>query len=298
MRIYAVFVLLAVLPYISLASLNEYNVDISINEDKSTNWIVRLEYSNITAKSDYFIFGIPTNLEITGDGRPLKCAIGDTIRTSIVCNNANARSITYKFTLTDSVGNIGQLSRFSYKFSATQFTDRFSANIKLPLGAALVENSRLSGTGLQRFEPSFGREGSDGRKIYIEWISTTPKLGETYDISVIFEGVSGLNVNILPFIGIIAALLAVIAGFVLYTKKFRVHSRDILPVLSENERKVMEILFNERKDVDQRKIIKDTDFSKPKVSRIIHDLCSRGLIEKVPKGRTNIIRLKKQEKSK
>ncbi|MBI2580123.1 MAG: hypothetical protein HYW27_04445, partial [Candidatus Aenigmarchaeota archaeon] len=102
--------------------------------------------------------------------------------------------------------------------------------------------------------------------------------------------------QILPLIAIIIALIAVIGAFILYNKKFRISSRDILPVLTENERKVMEIVFNEKGEVDQRKIIKQTDFSKPKVSRIIHDLSGRGLIEKVPKGRTNIIKLKKHQK--
>ena len=299
MRLFAaIIILMLLIPAVQAASLTEYNIDISINDDKSTDWIVKLEYSDVTPKSDYFIFGTPTNLDVTGDGAPLKCIIGDAIGTSVICNNANAKSVIYKFRLQNSIENIRQLNRFVYKFSITQFTDKFAANIKLPLGAALVEKSRLEGTGLQRFEPSFGREGSDGRRIYVEWVSTTPKLGETYDISVIYEGVSASSYEILLFLGIIGALLAVIAAFVLYTKKFRIHSRDILPVLTENERKVMEILFNDKKDVDQRKIIKETDFSKPKVSRIIQDLCNRGLIEKVPKGRTNIIKLKKQQKSK
>ncbi|MBI2172810.1 MAG: hypothetical protein HYT73_01195 [Candidatus Aenigmarchaeota archaeon] len=278
------------------ASLEEYNIDVSINDDGSTDWLVKLDYTNITTKSDYFIFGTPANLEVTADGSPIKCSATSNVGVSIICNNVNSKSVVYKFRLENSIENIRDLRRFSYKFSITQFTDRFAASIKLPLGAALVETSRLSGTGLQPFEPSFGREGSDGRKIYIEWISNIPKLGETYDISIIYEDIQPINQQILPFFVIIAALLAIIGGFIVYNKKFRVSSKNILPVLAENERKVMQILINEKKDVDQRKIIKDTDFSKPKVSRIIKELVGRGLVEKIPKGRTNIIRLKKRQK--
>ncbi len=287
-------VLMSSLAYAS--SLEEYNIDISINDDGSTEWLVKLDYTNITSKSDYFIFGMPANLEVTADGRPIKCSASSNVGVSIICNNINSKTVVYKFRLENNIENIRDLHRFAYKFSITQFTDRFMANIKLPLGAALVERSRLSGTGLQPFEPSFGREGSDGRKIYIEWISNTPKLGETYDISIIYEGIQPLNQQILPLFIIIGALLVIIVGFVIYNKRFRTSSKNILPVLTENERKVMQILINEKKDVDQRRIIKETDFSKPKVSRIIQDLMNRGLVEKIPKGRTNIIRLKKQQK--
>ena len=278
------------------ASLEEYNIDVSINDDGSTDWLVKLDYANITTKSDYFIFGTPVNLEVTADGNPIKCSATSNVGVSIICNNVNSKTVVYKFRLENTIESIRDLRRFSYKFSITQFTDRFAANIKLPLGAALVETSRLSGTGFQPFEPSFGREGSDGRRIYIEWISNIPKLGETYDISIIYEDIQPINQQILPFFVIIAALLVIIGGFIVYNNKFRISSKNILPVLAENERKVMQILINEKKDVDQRKIIKDTDFSKPKVSRIIQDLVGRGLVEKVPKGRTNIIRLKKQQK--
>ena len=62
--------------------------------------------------------------------------------------------------------------------------------------------------------------------------------------------------------------------------------------MTQNERKVIEILLNEKKDIDQRRIVKETDFSKTKVSRIIQGLVEKDLIEKIPKGRNNLIRLK------
>ena len=56
-------------------------------------------------------------------------------------------------------------------------------------------------------------------------------------------------------------------------------------------------LLREKKDVDQRMIVKEADFSKAKVSRIIQELIKRDLIEKIPKGRNNLIRLKKIRKT-
>ncbi|MBI4896125.1 MAG: hypothetical protein HY832_01095 [Candidatus Aenigmarchaeota archaeon] len=64
-----------------------------------------------------------------------------------------------------------------------------------------------------------------------------------------------------------------------------------MPILTEHERKVLEIVIRDKK-VDQRKVVKETDFSKAKVSRIVQDLLLRGVLEKVRKGRTNILTLK------
>ena len=45
------------------------------------------------------------------------------------------------------------------------------------------------------------------------------------------------------------------------------------------------------KQIDQRDVVRETDFSKAKVSRIIKDLEERGLVSKISKGRKNIIKL-------
>jgi uncharacterized membrane protein len=52
-------------------------------------------------------------------------------------------------------------------------------------------------------------------------------------------------------------------------------------------------VLREKGTVDQRQIVRETDFSKAKVSRIISNLVERGVLEKEVKGRKNLIRLKK-----
>ena len=72
--------------------------------------------------------------------------------------------------------------------------------------------------------------------------------------------------------------------------------KNILPVLTEGERKIMEILLREKGTIDQRTIVKETDFSKAKVTRVINDLEKRGLVDKISRGRKNLIKLKKEVK--
>jgi predicted transcriptional regulator len=275
---------------VNAVNLNNWNIDISINEDKSTDWTVTLEYEENVAKSDYFILADVTNIEVFADNLPIECSVSTKIGTTIICDKIYAKKIVYKFKIQNFIESVQNLFIFKYRFSITQLTDKFSLVVRLPLGTAIVEKNKIEGTGLRRFEPAWGREGSDGRRIYVEWIIHDPKLGETFDASVIYERI--IVIDQPSFIYSIAIIIIAVIIAIIYFIKFRRTIEDILLVLTENERKIMEIIFKE-KTVDQRKIVKETDFSKAKVSRIIHDLIKRGLIEKRQKGRTNIIKLKR-----
>ena len=140
--------------------------------------------------------------------------------------------------------------------------DKVQATVKFPLGAALVEDLKLTSTDLKPFDPDFGREGSDGRRIFVAWTFDKPVLGQSINIYAIYEilGVDPFTIFAVILVIIIVAFLIFIA-FIFRKQKVR----DILPVLTEGERKVMEILLREKGGVDQRVIVKETDFSKPKV---------------------------------
>lgn len=278
---------------VNAANLDEWNIDISIKEDRSALWTVTLDYEENIEKSDYFILSDVTNVGVFADSLPIECEVSKKVGTTIVCENLDAKKIVYRFRTNDNVDSFQNLFIFNYRFSVTQLTDRFELTVKLPLGSAVVEKEKIEGTGLNRFEPIWGREGSDGRIIFVEWIVNDPRLGETFDASIVYENI--IIIDQPQFLYAVAIIIIAIIIVAIYFFKFRSTIEDMLPVLTDNERKVMEIILKE-KTVDQRKIVKDTDFSKAKVSRIIHDLIKRGLIEKKPKGRTNIIRLKSKKK--
>jgi DNA-binding transcriptional ArsR family regulator len=160
--------------------------------------------------------------------------------------------------------------------------------IKLPLGAGLAENTKLQGTGLRQYEPEWGTGGSDGRRIFVQWKLDNPQLGRTLDISVIYENI--LSTANITSIAILAVIVIVFIAMILAFRKHEI--RDLLPVLTESERKVVEILLKERKEVDQRKLVREIDYSKSKISRTLQNLQARGIVEIRRKGRTNIITLK------
>jgi len=274
------------------AQLLSWDIDISIDDDQTAQWVVTLEHDEEIKRSDYYVLSRITGIEVIADGEFIDClAVTQDLGTSIRCDGFSAKKIVYRFRTLDITEKIQNLMRFSYRFSITRLVDDFSVTVRLPLGAGTIEPSKLANTGLKPFEPIWGREGSDGRRIFLEWNIANPELGKTFDIYVIYERIVEFNQ-----LAIIIIILTTISIMLLIAFMFRKRTvKDILPVLTPGERKVMEILLRERKDVDQRHIIKETDFSKAKVSRIIHDLMNRGIVEKIPKGRRNLIRIKKKD---
>ncbi len=295
------FLAFIILP--SYSNIKEQNINISLNEDQTADWVVRVDYKNNITKSTYYILSSISDLKVfsnlnsnsKSNETPINCFLTKRqIGVEIICNDIDTNSITYKFR-TFSVQNLQNFFTLRYRFYVTENIDSLIIKIRLPLGTALLEPSKLSETGLKPFEPDFGKQGSDGRHIFVQW-QMEPKLGDDYDIHLIYEKLTvqdTLNTLLVPIASVFSIFVVIIIFYIYIRRKSTV--KNILPILTDNERKVMQIVL-QKKQADQRTIVKETDFSKAKTSRIITNLIDRGIIEKTPKGRTNIIKLKQQNK--
>jgi biotin operon repressor len=276
--------------------LTEWNILIEINDDGSIDETVGIEYDMNVQRADYFVLSRIKNVEVMSEGKAVNCSTSfRDVGTSIVCENVNLSEIVYKFTILDAVQKSGDAYIFKYSFPIVQPTQNFSVMVKLPLGTVIIEKDKLNGTGLEPFSPPWGEKGSDGRKIFVKWAWQDPELAASIPISLIYEETNPIETisrELLALgVGGIVILLAAAVGFFFYFKK--PHIKTILPVLTPSERKVMEVLLKEKGPVNQKKIVKETDFSKTKVSRIMKTLEERGIIERVRKGRKNIVKIKK-----
>lgn len=296
MRILLVIAFLLALSPVAHASLVNWNIDVTLNSDKTTDWVVDLIYNETIAKTDYFILGKISSYEVFADNRPLNCTVDYEIGSSITCSNIDTNHVTYKIKTASMINDIQQNFRiFPYKFLVTRPTDEFKIIVRLPLGAVLADPQLLETVAMRPFTPSSGKEGSDGRNILVEWNMNKPLLGSSIDVTVVYEQLS--EKSELPLFGaIVVAFIIIVLVLLAYIRRGREH--EILPVLTAGERKVVEILLREKNDVDQRQIVKETDLSKATISRLISNLASRGVVEKVSKGRKNLIRLKKTIKRK
>jgi uncharacterized membrane protein len=284
------FIALVLFVPVGHAALTSWDIEVLLEEDKTSGWTVTMAYNETVAKSDYFFLGTINTYNVTADGRPVKCSFAWDIGSSIVCDNLNAKTIIYRFETIQVVQTLQNMRVFKYRFSVLQPTESFRVTVKLPVGSPLADPNQLRNTELKPFEPDFGQQASDGRRIFVSWTLNKPIIGKTIDVAVVYEQLEQVQINI--FIGIIVALVVAFLAVLYFLFKRRL-VKDLLPVLTDAERKVVEIILREKGSVDQRQIVKETDFSKAKVSRVISNLVHRGIIEKEIKGRKNIIRLKK-----
>lgn len=129
---------------------------------------------------------------------------------------------------------------------------------------------------------------SDGQHITLLWDF---KDQEQVDIIVFYEGASGFR--FLPILVIIIVIIVLtFFGFHIYFKKKTI--KHISETLSSEEIKVLNEV---RKGVTkQKEIARDLEFSKSKMSKVIRKLEEKGLVNKTPYFKTNIIDLSKKIK--
>jgi DNA-binding MarR family transcriptional regulator len=269
------------------ADLSSWTVELQMNADKSVGWKVTLAYDDFVTRDDYWVLAKVDRYSVLADGKPVECRKApQEVGTSIICEDFSAKTVIFDIKAQDQIGSFNAFNIFAYTFPVTRVTDKFTLIATIPLGSALVSADQLQGTGLTPFSPSFGKEGTDGRKIFVTWELQNPTLGESISSRLIFEPVVGPITEI--FVLIVVAAIIILLGYVHF---HRGKVKHVLPILTQSERSVMQIIM-ERKSVDQRDIVQETDFSKAKVSRIVKELEGRGLIETQPKGRTKLIRLR------
>ena len=68
-------------------------------------------------------------------------------------------------------------------------------------------------------------------------------------------------------------------------------AHEILRILPEDERKIVEVLLKEKR-IEQMYLVAESGLSKVKVSRILSRLQARGVVDKKPLGNTNLVKLK------
>ncbi|MBI3412934.1 MAG: hypothetical protein HY051_02525 [Candidatus Aenigmarchaeota archaeon] len=259
----------------------------------------RIDYPII---SDVTGFGWAANFNTT-------CTLNKQGVTSIIsCDlenvTKNQRSLSFNYT---SAGFVRQLEkdkwiyRFDYQSSVPVTT--LAITVKLPEGKGLIKpgDSQTAG-GLLPYAPADGETRTDGRRILLDWARNNFKAGDLLSISVVYE-----NIQILPFsnlLPVLAASIVILIGVsvYLYRKKNKIIFKteetldSVLPILKEDERKVIDCLLSDNGEKMQRKIVYETNFSKAKVSRLINDLKKRGIVGVEERGRTNRVFLLKKPK--
>jgi len=149
-----------------------------------------------------------------------------------------------------------------------------TSKLVLPEGAALA--------GLPN--PVYGSNSTDGRTIFVLWVRENVRGGELITSSLNYEDF-GSNVNLAMFYGIIAVLAVLAVGGFVYRRKLS--PQMVLPVLRPDEKIVMEKLLAHRGLVHQKILVRESLYSKAKVSKVLKSLHERGVVRLERVGRSN-----------
>ncbi|MCX8178644.1 MAG: hypothetical protein N3D75_02335 [Candidatus Aenigmarchaeota archaeon] len=279
------FILLLLIIPICSAQIYEFDAYIDLNE-KNEAFVKYMFFVNPKTKeiSMPLYFSIK---ELKSDGGNCNVIAG---YQSILQCKPNSTKFNVSFVATGIVSYQKNLNVFSFDIPVTIETSKSIIKLELPYGYGLSDKVILPTS------PPITEIGTDGRKIFIKWEFGTKYSDDIIPLRVYYERIEN-NSTIQRYYALIVTLsvLLVTILIVLYLRVLKKKPELVLSVLNEAERIVVEILQQQPEDeVDQRKIVALSGFSKAKVSRIIQSLEERGVVETERYGRKNKVKLKKK----
>lgn len=283
------------------SQIRNQEVVVQVGDDGIGKTSVDIYFEDLTTTDVYyFVFTSIGFLNASDDYGVLECDTKQySYGTQLICKpnteNTSNYSVHFDFDMLDLGSFSDNVSFFTYDYSVRTPMNHFMLKFVLPTGMALIEKKG----GISPYFPEDGIIGSteDGRHITITWTDENPSLGDDYSYNVFYEDVTQEITQIYrePLFYPILILAVIVLMFAVFLMFFRSRKskkiNTVLSVLHEGERRVIELLMQNENRCDQRGLVKDTGFSKAKMSRILLDLETRGLVVKTRRGRTNIVEL-------
>jgi len=293
--IFFIILSLFLIPSISLGSEIEYYENlVNLNATTADYTLTFLFYKSPKGQFEYPLSFHIDDLKTNANFKNYECTpIDKTWGTLIFCDFSKAtedgRAISMRFHTNENIKKFDKVFYFSTKIDIPENASRVVVKTVLDKGFVLVEKSDEP-TMLVPYSPKDGQEGSDGRHIFVVWERNDLTPNDEMHVSVSYEKITP-DVNqdfIFPLIGILILIIAVVMWMKLKGQK--TVSTDI-NILMKDEKKTIEILKEHGGMCKQRDLVKETDFSKAKVSRLVKNLEERGIIKTEKTGRTKNIHL-------
>ena len=277
----------AALP-VCATQVNSQYITVDMGSNDISRVSVTIDYADLTtSKISYIALARIGNIYATDEFGPLSCSFSaETYGTVILCTPNSAGLKNYSVDLTFDAYQLSSPSAMtsiiSYNYRISDPTNNFRVMLILPEATGIVRNTD--------FDPLFPfgwSLGSTGRRTTISWDVEKPELGKIYTFTADYEPITHSKFN---YNSALVVTIVVLLGLLIFFR-FRATSnvRTVLSVLKPDEKNVVDAITQRGKECLQRDIVKATDFSKAKVSRIVADLEVRGIINRTRRGRTNKI---------
>lgn|GEM_PF-637176 len=301
----SVFVFAALLaPVAKATELEYYGVETTINEEATVSNLVNIRFAQADTTFDYGVGYKISNLNATASFGSPECSIFENVNTSrIACTLKGMTVKNNLLTLTfDTKSGVTAGAHNMYNFSSDYGVDvpvkEAFILVKIPKNSVLSEEAAN-----QSYAPSDGKILSDGKHIMVYWQRENLTAGEDLKFSVSYSIPSAggfySNMFIITVAGIVIISMISVA---VYVRRGSIYSKSttevIASVLNTDEKKVVDILARHGGKSGQKIIVRESDFSKAKVSRLVKNLKERGVVDIEPiSGRENRIILKFEKKS-
>jgi uncharacterized membrane protein len=280
---------------VSALGLEYYGVETSIMEDLSVNNVVVLEFDTPVNHLDYSLDFKIQNLKYEADFDFADCSLkdndgGSTISCDFIGMTSEKNQLTLDFDTQDVIKKVGEDYRFTVNYGVPLPIQSSFILIRLP------QNHILASEGNQSFFPTNGSIISDGRHIMVFWEDENLTTGENLQFSILFtrpavvtEGLADLII----YLGAIILIVIILVSFIYIRRSRGSKVAVVKSVLNKDEKKIIDILNERQGRAGQKLLVRETDFSKAKVSRIVKALRERGVVDTEPiSGRENRVILR------
>lgn len=291
----SIFLLLLPTVVSATSDIQFYKIDVRIDEEDKSDVQLLMTFKRPEKYFSFNVIGRIENFEATSNAGPVDCNVDVSGTSSISCEmnlTSTQKELQINFTTSDFVKPLDEKFYFSGDLSPHISVADVSATLKLPQGFLLV------GEDISSSVLSYPQNASAhivGDSILVIWKLYSVSAYESIKFEVLYEQVTTppwFQLRMRHFV-LFGATFAVVIGFI-FVRYLRKSESLVLSVLDEYERKVMDIITKEG-EVKQRQVVRLTNLSKAKVSRVVKSLAGRGLIEVERIGRTNRLKVVKKK---
>jgi uncharacterized membrane protein len=274
---------------IGFSEVFQYSVNAEIFDNNTA--LYRLDIIYVNNPRQEVSFTVENPLDIRVESQADCKIVKKVLDTQVVCsmNTSQKTEINIDYVSDDSVRNRDGYFLYADSFKMDDDVKTLSVLVKLPEATGLSEPIENS------YSPSDALIGSDGRRLVINWINNDLKEGDMFDVSIAFEKTGDIIPSGFPIEYILVVIIVSFSAFSLFYQ-FYLKNRGvkvILPVLKSDEKTIFNTIMKHGSGVNQKVIVRDSGYSKAKVSKVLNSLKERGLVKLERIGRSNKVYIEK-----
>ena len=274
-------------------SLDKYSVETSLGSDLRAKTVLTMQFESPTAHIDYPLSFRAFNLKSENNFGQSDCRIqprGDVSDISCDFAGMTERKSTVILTFESAEGISSKEDKFQYSvnYYVVFPTKETITTVKLP------ERSALSGDASKAFSPENATITTDGKNIILQWRSANLDIGNNLRFSISYSATQFEDTMGILIIVVIAIIILAFFATLIHSKKIKAKSGEtVVSVLNTDEKIIFDIIKKYEGKVGQKILVRESNFSKAKVSRLIKEMKGRGMVDIEPiSGRENRIIMK------